>query len=336
MKTLSSYIKDILITESFSSSIIQDIKKQVDTNIQVEKQKNEKEKKEWKENHPNEDVPWYIGNSKNIYPLQRILKDMGIKFDKIKNEYFEEYTDIEEAITLGKRMTAKRKNKFSGLIIPVFEVDKHNPNKYHSMLYTDHWGSTMYISLLSSYYNRYGDSKSVSPSDIEGLLKGATKVYLLNLTTHSDLMSETLKRERSEQKNGIVFNEKWYYEKVAANNKERYEKLAAKMKQQKYADDGLTEKVQKYTAKSLKYSEMFSKEPIKYSKYEYQIGSIVRACASLITSYSEYLTRKLSLASGNSYDFERNDFENKKTNISKICQQLDKLIEDLEDKISQQ
>lgn len=334
MKALSSYIKDILITESFSSSIMHDIKKQVDDNIQAERQKNENEKKEWKEKHPNEDIPWYIGDSKNMYPLQRILKDMGIKFDKIKDEHFEEYTDIEEAIKLGKRMTANRKNKFSGLIIPVFESDKYNPNKYHSMLYTNYWGSTMYVSLLSGYYSRFGDSKSVTPSEIETFLKGATKVYLLNLTTHSDLMSETLKRERSDQRNGMVFNEKWYYEKVAENNRERYEKLAAKMKQQKYADDGLTEKVQKYTAKSLKYSEMFSKDPVKYSKYEYQIGGIVRACASLITSYSDYLTRKLSLASGKSYNFERDDYEAKKSNISKICQQLDKLIEDLEDKIS--
>lgn len=331
MKSINEYINEslTLVIESFQSSIINDINNSINDKVKAQNEHNKKVKAEAEATGDK----YYSWKLKNDYsPFRKVIKDIRIEWSKVKDSDFEEYNE-EDAITQLKRMASNRSTHFNGLAIPVWE-DEDGKDEYRSLLYTSYWGDLYYFSLISAYGKYYGKNTSLKPKDVEDYVSRCKKVYILNLTKRKDLSTDDKKASRAQAQSGIVYNTENYYKTVAENNRERYAKLAAQLKQKKYADDGISEKVERYVNKGLEFVKTFSKDPIKYAKYEYDIKNLVEASAKLLSNYSNYMGSKLSSASGRAYSWDRDNFGKMKEVISTSCKNIDTMIEKIEDKLS--
>lgn len=341
MKTITEFL-DIsilnskLITESFKSSIIRDIRQQFNDRI--------------KKNHEKNALNKY-SNDDTSSTFKKVFGNETIDWDNITDEEFKKFKKSdEEGIKLTKRIMSNRSNSFNGMII-FLNNDSNSDIKYTGCFISNGWGGR-YFSFISNWTI---SSKDVRPSEAVDYLPD--EFYILDLTNHS---TRDKQNERSKSKSGVInlFNNekdrKSEYAAIAKQNKERYVQYAAKMKANKEANDGMAEKVMEYVNKIMEVTAKMSKDPLKYAKYEYDIGYLIdllqderryvsgrtssqsyySGTNGLLVVYKEYIKTKLSQAKGSSYDFERKEYEAAKKKLEEIFNTIDAKLEKFEEKIA--
>lgn len=329
MKELSNFLQNKLIVESFSWDVLQEIDKQIKADKQAEKEENKKIEDEFKAQGKTL-YNWYLKDNFRYASVKRVLSDLNIAWDKLTEDSLDVYESYDTVYTLAKRMASNRSTAFKGFILPVYKDEKH---KYQNILISYYFGDLCYYSFL----NNYGRRESLKPSSTEIYSfthnKDVEKYYVLNLTNHPELSTDDLRSQRNKAKSGVIENTANFYKNLADNNRERYRKAAEKLRMKKYADDGINDLVKSYNERCLEYVDKFMLDPIAFCKCEYSIKDLITVCQYLITAYSNYAGYKLSLGSGNSYNFEASGLSESINNIKKYCKLIDRKIEDIESKL---
>lgn len=342
MKTILEYQREYwlnksMITESFKSSILQEIAKQLNTIIEINHQYNAENEYSTKDT---------TNTFKSIFGDRRIL------WDKIADEDCKQCSiDNPDDVKLAKRLMSNRANSFRGMIINI-NSDKDSVFKYTGTLIHGVWDQLVYISLIKLDYRFTSDN--IRPGMVEDYL--ADKFIIVDLEKYD---SKDIQGERSKAKAGAfnVSNSKYFrddaYKRMAERNFERYKQYAAKIKANKDADDGMAEKVTEYAEKIMDVTKKLSKDPMKYVKYEYDIGYLIDLLHDkkrwvegnrynkykgyysgengLFILYKEYIQKKLSLAKGDSYSSERDSYEASKKALEKLFVKIDEKIKKFDD-----
>ena len=345
MKSILEYISNYwenkaMINESFKSSILQEIAKQFNDRIKANKEYNKE--KEWNYRDTNSTFKLVFGSE-------------SIKWSEITDDMFTKYSkDDEEGEKLVKRMMGNRANTFSGMAIILNKEanDDNNRPKYLGALISI-GNSKGYVSFLTDWRISY---KNLKPSDALDYLRN--DYLLINLSKHT---SFDIEGDRSNAKWGAYLfaddkERNDFYKKIAEQNIKRYKNYLIKVKAEREANDGITEKVEEYSKKIFNFTLKISNNPIKYAKYEYEIGGLVdylrdeRKWVSskyaqgggyysgkdgLLTAYKSYLTSKLAMGKGYASDSDKQSYENAKARLNKIFNAIDAEIQRLEDKMNE-
>lgn len=326
MKTILEYIdeyflnQNIVINESFKSSILKEISDQLNDRIKKHKEE-DKGKENWAKNGD------YSSTFKNIFNYH------NVKWNEITDDMFKEYDeDDPEGIKQVKRIFSNRSTSYPGMIVLLNSNYKEGEPKYLGAMLCSGWDN-YYYSFTSSWRI---SGKQFRTSDAEGFL---TKKYLLLNLKGFD--SSDQQRERSAARNGafIANNEKErqeIYKNIVKANRERYRQYIAKVRADQDANDGMAEKVQEYCNKVLDIATKLSGNPIKYAKLEYKIGDLVDYLSNrstgkdgLLTVYKEYIKTKLSRASGRGYEFEEKSFKAAKKQLEELFTRIDNKITEI-------
>lgn len=345
MKTILEYQNEYwkrlsLINESFSSNIIREIRDQFNDMIELAHEYNANNKYSSKDT---------TNNFKKIFGYQG-GGGFRVQWDKITDDMFKEYTnDDRKGVALVKRMLSNRENSFDGMVINLVE-DEDKGIKYSGAIISSGW-SKRYINFVDPRYGiRDGDIKQ---SHVEEFL---SKKFLLINFTENNLSANEIQSKRMQEKTGSLnpLNNPdirdMEYKRIAERNLERYKQYAAKIKAEKEANDGIGEKVNEYSQKILDVVLNMTKNPIKYAKYEYEIGYLMdylndkltwtadtkyrghyTGKNGLLALYKTYVQKKLSLAKGDSYEHERQEYENIKKNLENMFKTIDEKLEKFKD-----
>ena len=333
MKTILEYINDnlyaeLMINESFSSSILREISKQFNDRIT--------------KNHEKRGLEKY--SSADVTSTFRAVfgKRFGIGWDKITDDDFTKYKkDDEEGLKLVRAICSNRSNHFKGLVI-LLNDDKNADIKYLGALMS----GPCYFSFNSNYTIAGG--KYIKPGEALDYL--TNEYYLIDLTK---FVEDKKIKQRDINKSGAfnIFNDEetreWEYKRILEINKERYKQYVAKVKAQKDADDGMAEKVSEYINKIMEITTKMSKDPMKYAKYEYEVGYLIDLLQDqrrynpsvkpgkgyysgkdgLLLVYKEYIKLKLANAKGSSFGFQREDYLKTKEKLDLIFKDIDSKLE---------
>lgn len=316
-----------LVFESFNCTIMKEVGKQIDS-IRA-KRKAEKEEIESKTYEK------YWMKPSVIDPPNK-FKDLffykHVRWDKITDADVKEYSnDDKEGLKLAKRICSNRTNSVPGVILLASKGEEY---KFSGLIYKTYWDIT-YISLLSKASN-----VSLKPTQVVDYL--TDKYWVIELT--NDLLSADLQKERYNAKSGMLnMGDANQYLEIAKANRERYKKLAEQKRMEKNADDGISDKVMDYVDKVLQICEKFSKDPVKYSSYEYSIQTLLEYIGDkqtysshgtsgsngLMIVYYDYLSSKAKLATGKGSDSYKKEFEATKNKIYSIFEKIDKKISEI-------
>ena len=346
MKDLNIFLKDNLISESFSSSIFQEINKRLEADKEEERKKNEEIRKKYEAENEERakkglsklNVNSYLNTDYKRASLHIILDDLHIAWDKLTDDCLDEYSfnEIDKVIKLGKQMSSDRNTSFLGFILPVFKGGNH---KYRHILISYMSGNLLYYSFANGYGKRYGRGSNLKPKDVEDYIKPGwqeeiEKYYVLNLDKHPELKVDTKRQERFKSLENVIYNTKKYYERLADDNRERYRKAAEQLRMKKYADDGINELVKDYNERCLSYVDKFVLDPIKFAKCEYPLKTLITLSSNVLREYANYAACKLSMGSGHSYNWEADNLEKAKNEMRKMCKQIDKQIDEIENRLA--
>lgn len=331
MKNIFDYLqenllssRDSLITESFKATVFHEIQDQFSRY-----NKNEDEKSKANE--------WY---RPDYIKFKSIFGSNGIAWSNIEDKDVKECSnENKDDVLLAKRIVAQRSNHIDGLIII---LDDYN-NAYAGIICSFN-GAAYYYSFRSRWSAR---ADQIRPSDVENML--SKKFYAIKL--RNELMSYDIRNKRANDRwNSYTPGDEEYYKKVAEENRNRYKNILAKYKAERDANDGISEKVNEYTKKVLELAIKVSAEPLRYAKLEYKIGGLMdlirderqynsgygrnkgyySGTNGLLYLYTEYLKTKLSMASGTSYDYERDAYNDIKKKIVDLCSKIDSEISKIE------
>jgi hypothetical protein len=334
-----------MIYESFQSSIIKDI---CDTMT--------KARNDYDDYEALGDAKYSLKrNSKWSTKLQpptfkEVFMNGRIKWDTIKDEDFKECSkNNKEDIALAKKICSNRSNSITGIL---FICNESDVQEYKQFKFTGAIFKT--ISWQKPYYQSFTDrfkSVEVKPSEAEDYL--SEKFYILEIPEEKVNEYEKQRQERNIAKTGMIIpGNKQQYKEIADRNRERFRKLAEKRRMEKNAKDGISESITEIMGKIFEIAKEFSSNPIKYSKFNYDLcylldltsdkqhtyyqgsKSRVSGINGLMFLYKRYLDTKLDLASGNSYGYQSKEFDSIKQNINKILQQIKEKIKSLEEKMA--
>lgn len=340
MKNIFEYLQESLlkqnnelINESFKANIFHKIQAQLASYNEKEKQ----EDKEAKERG-------WTWHSPTYKTFKNIMSGCSIAWDKITDTDVKECSKTNKAdLSLAKRIVAQRSNHVDGLIF-LYNED----GDFFDCVIVSLGGWTYYNSFRSSW--GYRDNK-IRPSDVEGIL--TNKFYVIEINDELKTYKKQTDR-RNAQWGSFTPGDEQYYKQVAEQNVTRYKKLLAKYKAEREANDGISENINEYTQKVLKFAEKISKEPLRYAKLEYKIGMLMELIKGerkyvrgygrnngyysgkdgLLKLYTNYLEAKLSMGSGNSYDSDVKTFNSLKKSITDICTNIDTSIASIEAEIA--
>ena len=323
------WINKPMINESFESSIIQDIVSQLNETNKRNKEENMEKGYRYKDT--------------NI-KFKSMFGSEWVQWSKITDDMFKKFTNKDKAgVKLAKQMIGNRETTFPGLCICV-NNDKDAFPKYVGILISTDWISK-YFSLSS---NLSINGKDIKSSEVEDLLTDT--FYIINFS-ENNVLSRELQNKRTEQKSGTInlWNTKdsrdFDYDRILQQNQERYRQYVAKVKAEKDLNDGMADKVNEYVQKVLDVVSKFSKNPVKYAKYDYEVGYLIdlinerktyvrtnrgggeyHGKNGLLTVYKTYIKNKLSLSSGKSYDFQKKEYDSSKEELEKIFKSIDEKI----------
>lgn len=334
-----------IIYESFQSSIIRDI---CDTMTKARNAYDDFEALGDAKYSLKRNSKWLV----NIQPptFKEVFMNGQIKWDTIKDEDFKECSkNNKEDVALAKKICSNRSNSITGILFICNEssYEEFKQFKFTGAIFkTVSWQKPYYY----SFTNRY-TSNEVKPSDTEKYL--SEKFYILEIPEEKVKEYNKQRQERSIAKSGMIIpGNKQQYEEIAKNNRERFRKLAEKRKMEKNSKDGMSESINEIMTKILEITKEFSSNPIKYSKFNYDLCYLLDLTSDkqhtyyqgtkqrtsgingLMYLYKRYLDTKLDLASGNSYSYQSKEFESIKLNINKIIQQIKEKIKSLEEKMA--
>lgn len=331
MKSIIEYSKlyweqKSIINESFESSILREIRDQLNETI--------KQNKEY-----NEERGWEYKDTKNTF--KKVFGSESVKWNEIKDENFKECSkDNDEDIKLAKRIFYRRNNQYPGLII-LLNSNEDGPKYLGMMICVGGWNGSYFSFTSGKRY--YGDK--FKPADVEGFL---TKKFLI--IDLSNVNTFKLQDDRRNAKWGTfnLYNDPKErdetYEKIAKENNARYNKILAKIKADKNSDDGVAEKVSEYVKKVMECSIKISHDPIRYAKDEWKVQELLKlvydkaqyftprigkpyttGTNGIIYLYDSYLTAKLKMAKGNSYssDYDERDFNTAKKSLETVFAKID-------------
>ena len=329
------WLNKSLINESFGSKILQEITNQLNERIRINKEINMESG--WKKNDT-------VTNFKMI-----LGKDSFVLWNKVSDDMFIEYSkDDPKGVKLVKQMISNRSTSFPGMCI-LLNDDPDSPKYNGCIISTSYWNSRYYGFWMNCSIN----GNDIKPSEVEGFL---TNKFLIINFKENNLMADGLQNERSNSKSGTLnlWNDKdtreYDYKKILERNRERYKAYVSKVRASKDLNDGMADKVTEYSEKILDVVAKMSKNPIKYAKYEYEVGYLLDLLNSrrtystngrsggyysgtdgLITVYKTYIKSKLSMGKGDSYDYERKDYEAAKKKLEEIFNTIDEKLKKFED-----
>ena len=153
-----------------------------------------------------------------------------------------------------------------------------------------------------------------------------------------------LRTARYNAKDGrVLHGDEQYYASVARDNKERYSKLIAKMKAEKAAKkDTLATDAQDIINELTDLAVRVAKDPIKYADCSWEVCHIVAYAygtdkdvngANILKLLSRYLELHMSLAKGNSYGYQRNDYDEVKKKLNNMIESLREQIDKVKEKV---
>ena len=352
MKTLLEYIDnnvkvwknlaildDEILTESFNCTVLQDINSYLQSVIKQDKKNKEAADKEHR---------YYYGKGKSFGEIFNYW-NAGIQWDKITDDNcIKRDINNDKDKKVVQKICTNRKDSIDGMVILVTD-DKDCGYKYPGII-LHIYNDIVYYSLISNYSYSIGDKKRLKPSEINGFL--TSTFYTIDLT---DLLTSKIRSDRASAKSGVIpMGDEHYYIELAKKNLERYKAYAAKIKAERDANDGIPEKINEYTKKVMDIVTEFSKNPIKYASFEYDIQSLLdtigdksyyvgphgrydsghRGHDGLLVLYSRYVKLKLSQAKGDSYTYEQQEYKQVKKNINETFILIDKAIDKINEKIS--
>lgn len=349
MKSINEYIVEYIdrkenemINEAFKSSILQEIAKQLKERIKDQRKRDKEEREASKYN-------WSSVHIDTSGVFNKLFYYNNIDWSKIPDDAFTEYSkDDPEAQKLVKRMASNRSNSFSGIAI-LLNNNEEGP-KYYGMFICSA-SHNAYYSFITDWSIK---SAQFRPGDALELL--TDKFLLLDYT---DYQTNDIVRDRSSNKFGVanIDNTKdgreRYYKELLEANRNRYKQYLAKVKADREANDEYTDKVKEYVDKVFSLVAEMSKNPIKYAKYEYEIASLMEYVSDkkvyiaaprgkghysgkqgLLNIFKEYVKAKLSMAKGDSYSYEHEEYERVKKLMDASFKVIDEKYTAIMDKIA--
>lgn len=350
MRSLSEYMTDVrnaieeyretmedidleIIFESFQCKMLQDIRDQLQTIIKKRKDEQaEIDKKEYKNSWERPSVPAPPADFKQMFFWH------DFTWDKIKDSQVKEWKAGDpNGMKLVKRICSNRSNSIPGMII--LKSEDNSEYKFAGVIIKAVW-DIRYYSLLGQYHKLNG---ALKPKEAEGVVEDCD---FWTIEIEQDQLANAIKNDRFKAKSGsIKMGDPEEYKKIAEANRERYRKLAEKKKIEKNADDGMYERIMDYVQKVMDVCEIFSKDPVKYASYEYSIQTLLMLIGDrqrydsraskyygsdgLMYLFNIYLTKKLSIAKGDSFAHEKKEFTEAKNKIEEIFKKIDQKIIDM-------
>lgn len=279
--------------------------------------------------------------------LKYVFTSFAYKWDAITNDRVKRFVgNDKEGKKMFMRICTHRGNSTAGIII--FEnpaiVDDSKQHKYSGMLIKNVWGTLDYYGIMSSQFNR----DRVKPSQALSYINDDTIYNIIEFNENDEI--STIRNERSRRKSGIVpipsdnknVDFRQMYKEMAEKNMTRYKRLAAKLRVDKLAaNDDIPDRVMTAVSTVMDLAKEFSKNPIKYAKYEYDIRKLLDLVSDksysaqgynkkwqtygingLMYLFSSYISCKLELAKGNSYESDRTNFERYKKSINEMLERI--------------
>jgi len=289
--------------------------------------------------------------------IKKIFKDCGYSWSNITDDRVQTFVGADkEGVQLFKRICTNRSNSLIGIIIlenPAV-IDDYEHHKYSGIILKNDWGNICYYGMASSRNN----NERLRPSQCLEYLNSQMVYHIIELT--EDDKTYSLCNKRYQAKNGVVQlpdkNFREMYSKMAKENMDRYKKLAAKLKMEKYAaKDEIPEKVLTVVNSVMALVNEYSKDPIKYAKYEYDITKLLELVSDksnssmgydkkwhtygingLMYLFSRYISAKLKLGTGNASNIDREDFMSYKKGINEMMDKINNAYIKLKQKISEE
>lgn len=329
MKSILEYLankfidNDFLITESFKCTYLKEISKQFNDRIKMNHEENSKS---------------IINSNDTASTFKYVFSGEPIDWYNITDDMFKKYTkDNDEGVSKAKAIMANRKNHFDGIVILLSDDEP----KYRGM-FVSLGGNQRYYSFISTWHISYDN---IRPSEMENYL---TKEFLIADVTKLKTYDKRWERQKAQAGTLVLHNtadqREYEYKEIAKKNVEKYKQYVAKVKAQKDMNDGMSEKVMEYVNKIMQITTKFSLDPVKYAKYEYEVGYLLDSISDkrtytydrrgghssgsdgLLAVYKEYIKTKLSLAKGDSYGYERDTYNATKKKLNDIFVKLDEKI----------
>ena len=283
----------------------------------------------------------------NNMSFSGIFGHFNMPWDKVAEsdwKYFE--PGDPNAKKMVRKIVSKGKNQISGIALLV-EADDKNSFKYLIAFENvidfkkkNYWSDKVEPGKMHAD-KQYEMLGLLDAKDSSGNYKYATYVLDFN-----DMQNDVwrLKRERSTSKEGRVLqgNEE-YYAEVARQNKDRYSKLIAKMKAEKAAKkDTLAQDAQDIINEVTDFAVRVAKDPIKYADCSWEVCKIVAHAygtdkdvngANILKLLANYLDLHMSLATGNSFGFQRREYDEAKKKLGDMINDLRKKIDIVKERI---
>ncbi len=176
-----------------------------------------------------------------LNPTKLIFNEFNIEWDLIDSTNVKEFDTIDaKAKTLARNIIARR-DDINGLILL-----RNKNDEYYCVI--SHRKDSLRITNDLTYRSRVQDYGYYAPSDSAywasrsstELMSIVEQAYSMVIITwdYAQRSSRYKKHAlRTQQKDGVVYNDPWYYEQVARNNMERYKKIIAQNKAARKAGD---------------------------------------------------------------------------------------------------
>jgi hypothetical protein len=315
-----------LITEAFGCKILKEL---------VDQQTKMLDK--WKDEEANRDRSCFT----QPRDIRSIFRSNYFLWDKITDDQVQTFKGKDpEGVKLFKRICSNRSNSVSGIIIIESTPESQSKYKYSAIIIKEY----SYI----NYYVLSSDaaSQELKPSEVNDLIKDTMTYHIIVI---EDLESRNkMRNQRSNSRNGVIEpGNEAQLRRLAEKNVERYKKLAAKMKVEKENNDQLPKKVEEIVSKVMQLSIEFAMNPVKYSSFEYEIEKLLTLVGDKQTSsynrgkynhyginglmyyFTSYMKSKLSIAKGDSYDFEQSDYRNAKKKLEELIASIQKKYDEI-------